>query len=127
MEMNAVSARFQPSHGLIQFLTWNPPYEGCKFTQMCIVRPFRAFDVIAQHMREVSLRSRFVEREPLVRHRHKEQSAGAQHLEVSSNRADWVLCMFEEMIGDDEILAVGSEGRQFFPIIDNFDLYQRKV
>jgi hypothetical protein len=127
MEMNAVIGRFESIHGGFQLLSRMPHHQRRKFTYVSVVRPFRPLDVIAQHVSEVGLRSRLVECEPPVRHRHIEHSAGAQHLEMPLNGANRILSMFEEMIGDDEILTIRFERGQFFSIIDDIHLYERQV
>src|SRR5271170_2169934 len=127
MEMNAVIGRFESIHGGFQLLARMPHHQRRKFTYVSVMGPLRPLDVIAQQVSEVGLRSRLVECVPPVRHRHIEHSAGAQHLEMPLNCANWILSMFEEMIGDDEILTIWFERGQLFSIVDDIHLYEGEV
>ena len=90
-------------------------------------RTLRALDVVGDEMGEPGVRSRMIERHPLVRDRIEQQAAGLQAAKMRADGAERVLTMFEEMAGRDEVLARRQNVGERLSVIDDVDWHQFQV
>ena len=66
-------------------------------------------------------RAPMIERVALVRDRVKQDAARTELAEMGLERADRVLAVLEEVIGDDEVLRLGLDGVEPLPVVDHVD------
>ena len=80
--------------------------------------------VVGDHVLDRGDLAAEVEGEALVRDRVEEDAAGLQFREMGLDRADRILGVLEEVVGDDEILALGADRGQLLAVVDDVDLGQ---
>jgi hypothetical protein len=96
-------------------------YQPYKLGHMLPFRKLRTHLVIGQQMSQRRDRPIAVERIAHVGHGQKQDALFAQYAEKVQEGAEWILAVFEEMIGDQEILGRIRNPCQPLPVIHDID------
>ena len=77
--------------------------------------------VVVDHVLQRRPRPPEIERIALVGNRIEQRAAGAELVQVGLDRADRVLAVLEEVVGDDEVDRFGRDRLEPFAVVDHVD------